>query len=525
MKQYFNTIRKVMLVLSLALTLQLSSCNKVTDLQPITVVSESTAFTSDSNAELALLGAYDAAQTGYYDALLGGALQIRGYPFGAASIQQGDMRGEDMLNIAGFYAFTYQSTYDATTPNNVNMWLTLYSLINQCNLVIEGVKASSTVSASNKLTFEAEARFLRAMAYHELLIHFAYPYKHTASANHPGVPLRLLPVTTPADVEREKLKGRNTVAEVYTQILADLDFAETNLPNRNPKGITRASKGAAVALKVRVKLHQGDWAGVLTEGNKFVGGTVAGYALASTPSGAFGSAGRSSGEAIFYIENTDVDNPGVNGAVASMYVSDTQGGRALISVSPALWNQSWWLTNDARRSMFVNSVGSRPHTTKYTDPVTRTDYAPLIRYAEVLLSMAEAEARLNGLSANALTWLNAVRNRAVQQPADVYTLGSFVDANAMVTAILRERRIEFLGEGRRWSDIHRLATDATFGTNGIPAKVVNGGAVSLFNRASGTVTLGIAAITPYTERRFLWPIPAVETSVNPVLRGQQNPGW
>ena len=62
---------------------------------------------------LAVNGVYDAAQSGFY---LGTA--VRGYPFGAAYIAQGDMRGEDMLNQAAFYQITYEATYNNASPNN-----------------------------------------------------------------------------------------------------------------------------------------------------------------------------------------------------------------------------------------------------------------------------------------------------------------------------------------------------------------------------------------------------------------------
>ena len=67
------------------------------------------------------------------------------------------------------------------------------------------------------------------MAHHELLIHFARPYADGAGSQL-GVPYRDFPIRTPADVELAKTKPRETVAACYTKILADLDYAETNLP-------------------------------------------------------------------------------------------------------------------------------------------------------------------------------------------------------------------------------------------------------------------------------------------------------
>lgn len=95
------------------------------------------AFTDPDLIKLSVTGVYNAAQIGSYN----GA--PRGYPFGAAYFQQNDMRGEDMVSTAGFYQYTYTSTWDASgTLNNIVYWADTYRLINRANLVIDGVKGA-----------------------------------------------------------------------------------------------------------------------------------------------------------------------------------------------------------------------------------------------------------------------------------------------------------------------------------------------------------------------------------------------
>jgi hypothetical protein len=96
----------------------------------------------------------------------------------------------------------------------------------------------------------------------------------------------------------------------------------------------------------------------------------------------------------------------------------------------------------------------------------------------------------------------------------------------MVSTILKERRIEFLMEGRRWSDIHRLQADDLFPIDGIPAKVANGSASAAMYTPTTPYTgpYGETAI-PSSNFRILWPIPLLETNINPILKAQQNPGW
>ncbi|MCA6488904.1 MAG: RagB/SusD family nutrient uptake outer membrane protein, partial [Chitinophagaceae bacterium] len=111
-----------------------AGCQKVLDQQPYSAFTDESVFTSVDRAILALNGVYDAAQTG------GPTLGGRGYPFGAATIQQGDNRGEDMVNLQAFYQITYQATYTPFSANNVAMWDNTYSMINRANIAIDGFK-------------------------------------------------------------------------------------------------------------------------------------------------------------------------------------------------------------------------------------------------------------------------------------------------------------------------------------------------------------------------------------------------
>ena len=96
------------------------------------------------------------------------------------------------------------------------------------------------------------------------------------------------------------------------------------------------------------------------------------------------------------------------------------------------------------------------------------DYAPVIRYAEVLLSRAEALVRQgSSVTQGAVDLLNAVRVRSF--PTGAYTLASFATAADFNTAVLQERNFEFLGEGLRAFDIMRLGLDIPLkdgGSNG-----------------------------------------------------------
>lgn len=524
------------LTFSLLLT---TSCDKeVLELTPADRITELAAFENAARVELAVAGVYDAAQSGFY---LGSFVNNRGYPFGAASVEQGDVRGEDMFNHEAFYAITYENTFSPATANNQHMWETLYALINRANVVMEALPAASTggiITEAQLKEYQGELLFLRALAHHELLIHFARPYDHTADASHPGVPYRTSAINTGARVDEAQAQGRNTVKECYDKIIEDLNTAEANLAATRSSAalkLTRATKGAAIALKTRVLLHKKDYAGVITEGNKIVPAAapfvspVGGYTLTAAPDGPFTTAGnKGNTESIFSIDNTTGDTPGTNGALPSMYAPN---GRFLVAISPIIYNATFWPVDDTRRTLLTAKGAGTGffYTTKYKDVATLTDNTPIIRYAEVLLNLSEAISRTSPLNARALALLNAVRGRATAP----YTMGSMASGDALTQAIVNERRIEFLAEGRRWSDIHRLAVEGKFSYKGIPQKVGPKTAVTTadYNAGSGVVRaaiLGVPAI-PYENNansfKFVWPFPSTEVSSNPVLATQQNPGW
>ncbi|MBC5836391.1 RagB/SusD family nutrient uptake outer membrane protein [Flavobacterium muglaense] len=496
----------------------MNSCTeeKILNLSPINNIADDAAFSTPSLIESSMNGVYNAAGVGQYNST--SANGGRGYIWGAAFVEQGECRGEDAVNAATFYQLTYTATYDPTTANNSYYWIDGYRLINRCNLMIEGVTAavaSGTITQAVGNDYIGQAKFLRAITHFELLTYFARPYNFTAGATHLGIPYREVGINTQSEIDSEILKPRNTVAECYTKILADLNDAETLITTNT---ISKASKNAAIAFKTRVYLHKRDWPNVITEGSKL----NTAYTLTALPSGVFTN-NLANTESIFSIQHSATSNPGVNGALASMLKT-----RALVTISPIIWRNASWLLDDKRREegVMIYTASGRKYTNKYIDATNLSDASPVIRYAEVLLNMAEANARLITPDlGTALTLLNRVRNRSLATPAtQAYTAATLPTQTDMVKAILVERRIEFIMEGRRWSDIHRLQGDNIAPIDGIPAKIANGApAASLFTLGTPyTGTFGVPAI-PGSDYKFLWPIPQLELNTNPGLG--QNPGW
>jgi hypothetical protein len=542
-------------VLLLVLIIGALSACRVNNVEPLTAITDATAFNTATRCELAVAGMYDSGQTGFYDTGGGGGnTGARGYAFNGPGFHMREMRGEDAVNTQIFYLIVYANSQTSSSPNPVGIWNNCYALINIANIVIDGVRtagangvipAANTPNGQNAASYEGEARFLRALAHFELLIHFARPFNHTIDGSHAGVPIRNTAISSGSTVEAARLVPRSTVAAVYDFILQDLDFAEANLIVTRVgvpavQNVTRADRAAAIALKQRIKMHRYDWAGAIAEGNKLisatnpVNGLIGGISLPPSPDAAFVD-NVNSGESIFSIENNAQDNPGGNGSLPQF---QAPGSRELICMSPNLFNATWWLATDTRRTLLTgrgSAPANRVFSRKYRDIANSSDFAPHIRYAEVLLNQAESIVQsTNSIDPTAVTLLNAVRNRGVGV-ANAFSVSSFASASDLMQAISRERRIELAGEGDRWRFIHRYSSTTGDGTlvrvsfperpNGVPAKIdpsqcANAAA---FNFGNPFIIGSAAPALPYSSDRFIWPIPNIELINNPIV--VQNPGY
>ena len=151
----------------------------------------------------------------------------------------------------------------------------------------------------------------------------------------------------------------------------------------------------------------------MIEGNKLVPispfiSPIGGWRLNLAADGAFTN--NLTDESVFSIKNDANDNGGNNGALAYMFSTPTLGGRGLVRLSPISYNLQSWRCDDKRRTLLLTQDGRSYYTTKYKDITNRTDASPQIRYAEILLTLSEAEPKCCRGEFRALDLLNAVRN-------------------------------------------------------------------------------------------------------------------
>jgi hypothetical protein len=264
---------------------------------------------------------------------------------------------------------------------------------------------------------------------------------------------------------------------VYAQIIADLTQAEQLISTTSPT--THATAAAAKALLARVYLYQGDYANAKAKADEVV---ALGFSLAPNFSDLFDAEGINTPEDIFKLQFSAVDytNAGY------YYISGDNGGAGEVAVEGDLISH-FDTANDLRFAWSIDTLTSPAEGTKWQTTAGAEDFH-IIRFAEVLLIKAEAEAQLTNLSA-AVDAVNLIRVRAGLTPD---TLGIQLNTQQdVLTEIALQRRLELAFEGDRFPDLVRTGQAQT--------------------------VLGIPAF------RELFPIPQSEIDVAPNIT--QNPGY
>lgn len=466
------------------LALAAGSCSKA-KLNPVstTDLSDASVFATEDRIANQVHGLYGAIRSGQF---MGGRYFI-----------YNDVRGENFINeknngVTALLVWNFTVTGGDTYVNNT--WNAAYSCINQCNLFLDGMEATgnAVVGDDKAKEYNAQAKFVRALSYYSLLQLYCQPYTKDNGAS-PGLPLRLKGIKGSGENDL----ARSTVAEVYTQILTDLNDAEAGLPDDYgdaPTNVTQATVNAAIALKTRVYLSMGDYDHVISEGNKIVSATApfkastgVQYELQSDIRNVFTD--YTTAESVFSLPYTGANEaPGGQSQLAYYYLPDhdlANTGNGEYSLNPTgVVADAGWKATDARRSFVFTDTKGKPWLSKYSAGTPYLDWVPVMRYSEVMLNLAEALTRKSGsVDAQALALLNAVRHRS-----DATTTFAPASGTELADAIVHEREIEFLGEGLRSPDIMRLKQ--TF-----PAK--------------GSVV----AIDP-ANQNYVWPAPTSETSFN-----------
>lgn len=531
--------RKKLYILAIAV-LTLGACRKdFLDASPVTAGTEQNFYRSKQDAHRAIVGCYD-------------GLQIM-WNGGVALPVLSDVLSDDAFGGTGNSDdFKYQmlDEFDKNrSPVNTSVlgdnWSAYYAAIYRCNMLISKIEQINWAGDEVlKKTTESEARFLRAYLYFDMARIWG------------NIPL--ITVATKENVPQ------SNPDEVYKQIATDLKFAIENLPNTAYTSTWAATNGgrvtkwAAEALMGRVYLFytgyysKTDLAGVVTKAQALAyledAISNSGHDLLTSFASLWPAASlknyakEDNKETVFAIKytytssyspsTTDGNHWMVMLGMREQSIFPYGNGWGGATISPKLWNA--FSANDSRRAASITSIvdeglafsnksKQREYTGYYNkkySPMIREDGLPAaedyvkganfminqyqdyisIRYADILLMAAELG------SANAQTYFDKVRMRA---------LGSNFTALAANQAnILKERRLEFAGEGIRYWDLLRQGLSTAATTIAESTTLDNGGLATAKNISAGNIT----------ATKGLQQIPAYQIGLsNGVLK--QNAGW
>lgn len=399
-----------------------TACDGLLDTTPRQSIDANDALTNAENVKSVLIGAYDA---------IGG-----GDLYGGWFLMMPDfLAADDEFDFSGTFFGPRQirlkeQQYDNT--NATNTWIDAYDAINIANSALDGL---DLLEGDERDRVEGEAKFIRGMVYFDLVRLYADPYQSGATNSQAGVPLVLTPTTS---IDESSNVARNTVEDVYTQILSDLNDAKNLLPDVNPVRSYYANSMVASAVLSRVYLQMEDYDNARIEADRVI--SSGNYSLTTTYADAFNNVENST-EDIFSMQVSAQD--GTN-SMFSFYSADSRGD---IDINQAHIDE--YEAGDDRLNLFYNDPSDGVlRSGKWNDGVEGN--VQQIRLAEMYLTRAEANFRegIPYVGADPIDDLNEVRDR-VNLP--LYTLPTEFDIND----ILLERKLELMFEGQLLHDIKR----------------------------------------------------------------------
>lgn len=545
-----------------------SSCSDYLDKYPLDTPSDQTFLGTETEMEMALAGCYTPIWRDF-----------EGMSFFLAFEEAADIgydRNTSALQQIG------QGSADAKSGIAKDFWDAFYKGISRCNYLLTNMsRGEAVVPAATYARIKAEAQFLRGLYYFYLVELYG------------DVPL----TTSPLSLAESQLP-RTPKSEVVDFIMKDLTEAAAVLSSTNNPTSGRPSKGAALAIKARIALFNERWQDAISAASEVMAMEGSEYILDDDYAGLFTYEGQTSKEIIFsiqYLKGQKVH------PIYRLFGTRNAGGHTnkkpayqlqdayectdglAIDKSP-LYNPAKPYENRDPRLEYTLAVpgseflgyqfethgdslqcwnyltGKRVANTdatnayatftgicwrKYANVEDRTgvndcdNNTIVIRYAEVLLTYAEAKIKAGQIDASVLDAINKVRQRPTVNMPPITT----TDPTELFHAVARERKYELSGEGHRLFDIRRwkIADEvmnlrllgrmkrsypdkapridqwatAHYDGTGIPISEPGG------NTDFAMRVVDVRKFNP--NKDYLWPIPYIERQTNPNLT--QNPNW
>lgn len=423
----------------------------------------------------------------------------------AATDQLNDYYGSDMFAVPDVLTdnlilnqngrLTKQALFDWSYNSNgygaFDLYGDAYKIIRKSNAIINSIDGLDAGSFRNNIL--GQALTARAIAHFDLVRTYAQIPTQSTTAN---TSLGVAYVTT---VDPDQKPSRDTVGDVYTNIISDLTSAKTLI---SANDINSFNQNTVNGLLSRVYLYMGEWANAVDAADDVTGNVAT---ITNFPN-------------VWIDESTDgvlsqfaisIDD-GVAIGTEYSQTSPDAGVRSEYNVSFEFYQL--FQNDDVRKNAYIStslfSGVNYNHVAKYFGKIGQVNNivnSKILRMAEVMLNKAEAYSEIPGNDANALTALDAVRS----QRYTGFVSGGEV-GQALKDAIALERRLELAFEGHRFYDIKRKGES-------IERSATDG------DVADGT---GVPAIfTTLSAGSFKFQLPIPQDAINSNTNLEQNPDY
>lgn len=354
-------------------------------------------------------------------------------------------------------------TWDPTDGSINNWYNNHYNGIRDANTLIDNIDVAQ-ISQSKKDQFVAEARFIRAFCYFQLYKKFG------------PVPLR---TSTQDTLELTRASEQQMRTFIETELREAID----NLPEPGGVEYGRATTGAARGVLTKFFLTTKQWQKTADMAQEVM--DMGDYGLYPDYASMFNVENEGNQEMI-WVFTADPSVPPANNIMNGTQPPGWQEWPKTGLQKLPNWNN--WASQYRIRDAFYDSFDPdderlEPFMTEYVnangdtvnlrdtpDDIRAFKYIPtaaaqgnfygndwpIIRYADILLSRAEALARMNGVNQESIDLINQVRNRAGLTGSDEVSMADFSNEQALLDHILDERGWEFYYEGKRREDLIRF---------------------------------------------------------------------
>ncbi|MBS1601059.1 MAG: RagB/SusD family nutrient uptake outer membrane protein [Bacteroidetes bacterium] len=495
------------LILPALFLISATGCRKFVEITPpANSISTSQVFATDVQASAAMAGVYSELMSNS-----GSQTWSNGTLTLDAGLSADELSSYQLTSLGGSFGVTPFESAQLSPLDGLadqTFWSPIYKIVNDANFIIDGASASATLSDSARKALVGESKFIRA---------FCFFYLTNLYGDIP------LPLTS--DFTKINLLPRSGQDDVYKQIIKDLTDAQSTLPDNYSRGGGQRiipNKAAATALLARAYLFHKEWKNADDQSTALIGNNQ--FGLVTDLTKVFM---KNSRETIWNLQpNTTV---GIYNAYdASNFVplnvwpqifapgDTTYFDPSLFPALAPLLMPTYYLYKSMgnafepgdRRKTTWTSYTPTPHYAPYTGDTifypykylpgpskagdSANQYYVVFRLAEQYLIRAEAKTQEGDLAAAAAD-INTIRARAGLPP----TTAS--DQAGLLTAILRERRVELFAEwGHRFFDLKRSGQ-------------------------ANTVLGAMPIKQPWNASQLLYPIPNREIQTDPNLT--QNPGY